>query len=90
MEPLPRRQRGRPRTFSGRAFLLLAVVAVVLRTFKPQELHTLLFKDSPLRQTLGLVRVPHRRTIDRWAPSDASSPKWSAIRSPLVLISSST
>src|SRR5512132_1813523 len=54
-----------PRTFSGRAFLLLAVVAVVLRTFKPQELHTLLVKDPPLRQTLGLVWVPHRRTIER-------------------------
>jgi hypothetical protein len=65
VEPLPRRQRGRPRTFSGRAFLLLAVVAVVLRTFKPQELHTLLVKDPPLRQTLGLVWVPHRRTIER-------------------------
>ena len=65
VEPLPRRPRGRPRTFSGRAFLLLAVVAVVLRTFKPQELHTLLVKDPPLRQTLGLVRVPHRRTIER-------------------------
>lgn len=65
VEPLPRRQRGRPRTFSGRAFLLLAVVAVVLRTFKPQELRTLLVKDLPLRQALGLVRVPHRRTIER-------------------------
>jgi hypothetical protein len=65
VESLPRRQRGRPRTFSGRAFLLLAVVAVVLRTFKPQELHTLLGKDPPLRQALGLVRVPHRRTIAR-------------------------
>ncbi len=65
VDPLPQRQRGRPRTFSGRAFLLLAVVAVVLRTFKPQELHTLLGKDPPLRQALGLVRVPHRRTIER-------------------------
>ncbi len=65
VDPLPRRQRGRPRTFSGRAFLLLAVVAVVLRTFKPQELRTLLVKDLPLRQALGLVRVPHRRTIER-------------------------
>ena len=65
VEPRPRGQRGRPRTFSGRAFLLLAVVAVVLRTFKPQELHTLLGKDPPLRQALGLVRVPHRRTIAR-------------------------
>jgi hypothetical protein len=69
VEPLPRGQRGRPRTFSGQAFLLLAVVAVVLRTFKPQELHTLLGKDPPLRQALGLVRVPHRRTIARRLPA---------------------
>jgi hypothetical protein len=64
-EPPPHCQRGRPRTFSGRAFLLLAVVAVVLRTFKPQELHTLLAKDESLRQWLGFSRVPHRRTIAR-------------------------
>jgi hypothetical protein len=63
--PPPQCQRGRPRTFSGRAFLLLAVVAVVLRTFKPQELHTLLAKDESLRQRLGFSRVPHRRTIER-------------------------
>jgi hypothetical protein len=62
--PLPR-QRGRPRTFSGRSFLLLAVVGVVLRTFKPQELATLLTKDASLRQALGFSRVPHRRTLER-------------------------
>jgi hypothetical protein len=65
VEPPSPRRRGRPRTFSGRAFLLLAVVAVVLRTFKPQELRALLTKDTNLRQALGLVRVPHRRTIER-------------------------
>jgi hypothetical protein len=65
VEPSLQRRRGRPRTFSGRAFLLLAVVAVVLRTFKPQELLTLLTKDLSLRQALGLVRVPHRRTLER-------------------------
>jgi len=65
VEPPPTRQRGRPRTFSGRAFLLLAVVAVVLRTFKPPELRTLLAKDASLRQRLGFSRVPHRRTIAR-------------------------
>jgi hypothetical protein len=65
VEPPAQRRRGRPRTFSGRAFLLLAVVAVVLRTFKPQELLTLLTKDSALRHALGLVRVPHRRTLER-------------------------
>jgi hypothetical protein len=65
VEPPPQRRRGRPRTFSGRAFLLLAIVAVVLRTFTPQELLTLLTKDVRLRQALGLVRVPHRRTLER-------------------------
>jgi len=58
-------QRGRPRTFSGQAFLLLAVGGVVLRTFKPQELYMLLTKDLPLRQGLGFARGPHRRTIER-------------------------
>jgi hypothetical protein len=63
--PPLQRHRGRPRTFSGRAFLLLAVVGVVLRTFKPQELCTLLTKDAGLRQQLGFSRVPHRRTLER-------------------------
>jgi hypothetical protein len=65
VEPPSHRQRGRPRTFSGRAFLLLAAVGVVLRTFKPQELCTLLNKDDRLRQRLGFSRVPHRRTVER-------------------------
>jgi hypothetical protein len=65
VEPPPHGHRGRPRTFSGVAFLLLAVVGVVLRTFKPQELARLLTKDATLRQTLGFSRVPHRRTIAR-------------------------
>lgn len=65
VEPPPQRRRGRPRTFSGLAFLLLAVVGVVLRTFKPQELVTLLSKDAALRQALGFNRVPHRRTLER-------------------------
>src|SRR5215210_9146011 len=65
VDPPPQRQRGRPRTFSGRAFFLLAVVGVVLRTFKLQELATLLTKDAGLRQALGFSRVPHRRTLAR-------------------------
>jgi hypothetical protein len=44
---------------------LLAVVGVVLRTFKPQELCTLLSKDGRLRERLGFSRVPHRRTVER-------------------------
>jgi hypothetical protein len=63
--PPPQYRRGRPRTFSGQAFLLLAVVSVVLRTFKAQELATLLTKDTPLRQALGFARIPHRRTLER-------------------------
>ena len=65
VEPPSPRQRGRPRTFSGQAFLLLAVVGIVLRTFKPQELCTLLSKDVNLRERLGFSRVPHRRTVER-------------------------
>jgi hypothetical protein len=65
VEPPARCLRGRPRTFSGQAFLLLAVVGVVLRTFKPQELCTLLTKDVTLREQLGFRRVPHRRTVER-------------------------
>lgn len=65
VEPRQPQRRGRPRTFSGRTFLLLAMVAVVLRTFKAQELFTLLTKDATLRQALELVRIPHRRTIER-------------------------
>ena len=54
VEPPPPRQRGRPRTFSGRAFLLLAVVGVVLRTFKPQELATLVDQGCPPAAAAGV------------------------------------
>ncbi len=56
---------GRPRTYSTRSFLLLAVVAVTLRTFKGLELRRLLDKDSYLRRELGFETVPHRRTLER-------------------------
>lgn len=56
---------GRRRTYSGLSFLLLAVVAVTLRTFKCSELHSLLEKDLSLRRELGFQTVPHRRTIGR-------------------------
>jgi len=65
VEPSQPQRRGRPRTFSGLAFLLLAMVGVVLRTFRPQEPQTLLAKDATVRRALGFVRVPHRRTIER-------------------------
>ena len=64
-ELAPQPRRGRPRTCSAQAFLLLAVVGVGLRTFKPQELCTLLAKDGSLRERLGFSRVPHRRTVER-------------------------
>lgn len=64
-EPPPEGKPGRPRTYSGLSFLLLAVVAVTLRTFKGVELRRLLEKDARLRQELGFERVPHRRTIER-------------------------
>lgn len=63
--PSGRRKRGKQRTYSGLSFLLLAVVAVCLRTFKDSELHKLLSQDDSLRQALGLVRLPHRTTIGR-------------------------
>ena len=62
--PAPRR-RGKQRDFSALSFLLLAVVAVVTRTFRDRELHKLLTRDESLRATLELVRVPHRTTIGR-------------------------
>ena len=63
-QPVTRR-RGRPRTYSALSFLLLAVAAVALRTFRERELHRLLLEDEPLRTALGFRRVPHRRTIER-------------------------
>lgn len=60
-EPL----RGRPQLYQDHSFLLLAVVAVVLRTFKERELQRLLTKDAGLQKALGFVKVPHRRTIQR-------------------------
>jgi hypothetical protein len=59
------RQRGKKRDFSGLSFLLLAVVAVVLRTFKDAERHRLLSRDQRLREAMDFVRVPHRTTIGR-------------------------
>jgi len=64
-EPPPVSKPGRPRTYSGLSFLLLAVVAVTPRTFKGLELRRLLEKDARLRHELGFRRVPHRRTIER-------------------------
>lgn len=65
-QPLPTKpKRGKRPDFSELSWLLLAVVAVTLRTFKDSELHRLLSKDDALRQTLGFCRVPDRTWIGR-------------------------
>jgi hypothetical protein len=45
--------------------LLLAAVAVTLRTFSNSELHKLLEKDERLRRAMEFKRVPHRTRIGR-------------------------
>ena len=60
-------KRGRPRTYSALSFLLLAVAAVALRTFKERELHRLLLEDAALRTALGFAQSPapaHHRAAD--------------------------
>jgi len=63
--PPVRVRRGPKADFTDLSWLLLAVVAVVLRTFKDSELHRLLSKDTALRESLGFCRVPHRTWIGR-------------------------
>ncbi|MCA1604904.1 MAG: hypothetical protein LC775_05380 [Acidobacteria bacterium] len=58
-------KRGKKRDFSALSFLLLATVAVVMRTFRDSELRKLLEKDPRLRHALGFSRVPHRTSIGR-------------------------
>jgi hypothetical protein len=62
--PAPPR-RGKRRDFSASSFLLLAVVAVTMRTFRDSELRKLLTRDAALLSALGFPRVPHRTTIGR-------------------------
>lgn len=56
---------GRPPTYSALSFLLLAITAVVLRTFDEIELHRLLLADSDLLSAGGFPQPPHRTTIGR-------------------------
>jgi len=63
--PPPPPKRGKKRDFSALSFLLLAVVAVTMRTFRDSELRKLLEKDQQLRLALGFDRVPHRTSIGR-------------------------
>lgn len=63
--PIAKCKRGRQPDFSDLSFLLLAVAAVVTKTFADAELFRLLETDSKLRQSCGFTRVPHRTTILR-------------------------
>lgn len=63
--PKVKGKRGRQPHFSDLSFLLLAVVAVVTKTFADAELFRLLQIDQKLRDTCGFARVPHRTTILR-------------------------
>lgn len=58
-------KRGRKPVFSHLSFLLLAVVAVVTKTFSDSALHRFLEKDALLFEALEFVRVPHRTQIMR-------------------------
>jgi hypothetical protein len=64
IQPDTPRNPGRPRISSGLSFLLVAVVAVTLRTFKGLELQQLFNQDARLRSEIGWERVPHRKTIE--------------------------
>jgi len=66
--PAPPPKRGKKRDFTALSFLLLAAVAVTLRTFSNTELRKLLEKDRRLRQAMGFERVPHRTCIGRRLP----------------------
>lgn len=58
-------KRGKQRDFSALSFLLLAVVAVTMRTFRDSELCKLIEQDERLRRALSFARVPHRTSIGR-------------------------
>ncbi len=62
--PLPRK-RGKQRDFASLSFLLLAVVALVTRTFRDSQLHQLLAHDATVVRAMEFVRLPHRTTIGR-------------------------
>jgi hypothetical protein len=65
-EPVPRPiKRGKKPDFSDLSFLLLTVVAVVIKTFSDSALHRLLKQDAGLLLALEFPRVPHRTTIGR-------------------------
>ncbi len=63
--PIQRKKRGKQPDFSALSFLLLAVVAVVTKSFCDAELVRLLKADAVLRSALGFPRTPHRTTVLR-------------------------
>ncbi len=64
-EPPATKKRGRKPDFSELSFLLLAVVAVVTKTFSDSALHRLLLRDGQLCKALGFGRVPHRTRLGK-------------------------
>ena len=58
-------RRGKKVEFSHLSFLLLAVVAVVTKTFSDSELHRFLEKDARLPAALEFSRIPHRTQMMR-------------------------
>ena len=65
-EPVPRPVKcGKQPDFTDLSFLLLAVTAVVTKTFSDSELYRLLEQDKRLLNALELPRVPHRTSIGR-------------------------
>src|SRR5262249_2673876 len=63
--PPPPPKHSKKRDFTALSFLLLAAVAVTLRTFGNTELRKLLENDQRLRQSMGFDRVPHHTCIGR-------------------------
>ncbi len=64
-EPPATKKRGRKPDFSDLSFLLLAVVAVVTKTFSDSALHRLLQQDKELCAALEFSRVPHRTRLGK-------------------------
>lgn len=64
-KPSEKKKRGRKPDFSELSFLLLAVVAVVTKTFSDAALHRLLLGDEQLLRALEFSRVPHRTRLGK-------------------------
>jgi len=64
-EPPVTKKRGRKPDFTELSFLLLAVVAVVTKTFSDSELDRLLLQDKEVCRALGFSRVPPRTRLGK-------------------------